>query len=244
MTHLYHSFNGWYTLFMEELTHNEGLFPAGDLVRRDVISVGYINGDSIDLQFVDEVQPFSYENDEGQVHSEHLLMADKSLLGPVVHLAEDEDSKYGLIGFGESLEPIPDVMGSAQLRSRLHGLGLRFLEIVQSIDREPLELETVLANEERVAVFKHAQRLTRELSHSDLWLRLEAKSGADSHLIGKIIVARLAMFVVEVNGQPIIQPWIYSFDSSEIASVPEQLELVDPWLYVQLITDPELLADF
>jgi hypothetical protein len=140
--------------------------------------------------------------------------------------------------FGESLEPVVRLSGSALLRTVEYRREMKFLEIVR--------MDTTIAERKKIQatlVEGEKKRLTsaliqqREIFDADegleLWVRLEAALNPDKALVGKIIMARLAYFMTQ--DKPLgITPMIYNAGDGSMTRIPEQLTIHENWLYNEL----------
>ena len=147
-----------------------------------------------------------------------------------------------LIDLMNTLEPVPDALDGPYLRTRASGENFRFLEAVRGLAANADRLERQMTVSESVDAERAAYDLQAALRHEkELWLPFEAGPTADEHIVGKIIVARLALFMSQspFNSSPGIYPIIYNYNEGHFTPVPEQLRMIQPWLYVRVQNEDE-----
>jgi hypothetical protein len=214
---------------MTEFAENPGLFPASYVERRNAIIVESGNGTPIELQTVEAV-PETYSitiaDSEVAIPGERLILRTGETLIPAAYTQDEDDS---LVILATSYESIPDSMEGPLLRTRKRGDEIRFQELVGSFEDKGKQIP-----EEQIAVFEHGSlfRLGVRNSFHGYWLRLNAGLDSEPHARGKILVARIAFLLRDVNLDGIV-PIINDESGNEIMyDPPKQFEVPNPWLYV------------
>jgi len=230
---------------MTESINDNNSYPKKDLGPPRVAEVFFDSGGSVSLY---EVEAREISIAVGATHQdfEELVMHDGTVLAPAEYLSYEGEDRL-LVDFGRELQPVPpeeSQVRSPSMRTRDVYSNTRFLNAVhmQGSNVHPLP------GRQNAAVRKDAESYFERLQllHSyepGLWLRLEGKKDADDHIRGKILIAKLVLFIteiVDINTETYgIFPAILNYDESKFHLIPEQLNIADPWLYVQLEEDPE-----
>ena len=231
------------------------LFHHRDYSIEPVDSIGLLgrNNQPVSLQAAGiEMASIDQEDDEGEtttVHYENLIMVNGSKLGPVKYLTDD-GSDAELVSIESFLEPLPDSFDGPLLRTRLPqcdtsalGALARLNGLVVASDDMDSARQREMTRLYRRWVGRHFRvpHHTREprLWEGVLWVRFEPSVFAEPHILGKVIVARLAVLEDEPSRGGIV-PLIYESktQSPDIVEPPTQLKLADPWLYAILDEDP------
>jgi len=203
------------------------------------------------------VQPtrVSMRTDAGRVLFDTLAMATGEVLAPAIYLDESGEDKV-LVQLGRELEPVNNIVNghyyeSPFLRTRDPGDNMRFVDATRMLgsDSEAFDMHEGQSRDE----WQEAERYYQVLHHvldplQNRWLRLEAAPGADEHLLGKTMIARLFIFMtqfrydgtpIDERGLPGVFPMVFDHRERRMHFIPEQLMLADPWLYIELDKDPE-----
>jgi len=223
---------------MTESIYNNDISSEKDL-NIPVVKVFFNDGDYVELHsaaryhYVDGRNP---ENDYDEFD-----LADGSTLVPIDRITPLVGDEV-LIDLMKKLEPVPDALDGPYLRTRAAGENFRFLESVRGLASNFERLESQISLGETIDAERAADDLQAALRHEkELWLPFEAGPNADGHIAGKIIVARLALFMSEspYNGSPGIYPIVFNHDEGHFTPVPEQLRMMHSWLYVRTENDNE-----
>jgi len=230
---------------MTESINDNNSYPKSDLGPPRVAEVFFDSGGSVELYEVD-VRPITIAVGQSQQQFDELVMHDGTILAPAEYLSYEGDDRL-LVDFGRELEPVPPDQSPTRapsIRTRDVYSNTRFLNAVhmQGSNVHPLPgRHNASSRQDAESYYERLQQL-----HSyepGLWLRLEGKDDADEHIRGKVLIAKLVLFIteiVDVRAETYgIFPAILNYNESKFHLLPEQLRLVDPWLYVQLDDDPE-----
>jgi len=200
-------------------------------------------------------RPVSMATEMGKVTFDTLTMRDGAVLAPAIYLDESGEDKV-LVDFGRELEPVNNIVNgqvfeSPLLRTREQSENMRLVEAVRMLgkNRDALDMHLRLTRDEWLEAERYHRKLRQLLeSRKELWIRLDAGPGADPHLAGQIMIAKLAIFVTEFRGDgasigeqgvPGIFPLVYDHGEHRFGFIPEQLVVPDPWVYIKLDEDPE-----
>ena len=210
------------------------------------------SADWMDFSVV-EPQPVSMRVGARKVLFETLATAKGSILAPAVYFDESGDKKT-FVEFGHELVPVNNIVNghyfeSPLLRTREKKRNMSLIDSVLMLGSnvDALEMQVRLSHDEWAEAEDYYHALRQLLaSRKDLWLRLEASPGADDHLVGKTMIAKLVMFMTEFRydgvpideqGEPGVFPLVYDHNERRLGFIPEQLTLLDPWLYLEIDED-------
>jgi len=223
---------------MTESIYSNDISPEKDL-KPSVVKVFFDDGDFIELH---SATRYSVNDGSGSENNyDEFDMADGSMLVPIDRMTPLVGDEV-LIDLMNTLEPVPDALDGPYLRTRASGENFRFLEAVRGLAANADRLERQMTVSESVDAERAAYDLQSALRHEkELWLPFEAGPTADPHVSGKIIVARLALFMSQspFNGSPGIYPIVYNHNEGHFTPIPQQLRMVQPWLYVRVVDEDE-----
>lgn len=183
--------------------------------------------DTANIRSVSEDTPY------GLLEYDELVLSNGNVLIPA-----DLSLEERIMEFGESLQPVVWLSGSALLRTARYRREMRFLEIVRNVTTltERIAIQDILLKREQKRI-PDVLIQQREMFDADdgmeLWLRLEAAINPDKALVGKIIMARLAYFMSH-DTQVGIAPMIHTATDGTVTRIPEQLAINEDWLYWEL----------
>jgi len=230
---------------MTESINDNNSYPKKDLGPPRVTEVFFDRGGSVELYEVD-TRSVSVPVGTSQQNFEELIMHDGTVLAPAEYLSYEGEDKL-LVDLGRELEPVPPEQSTTRapsIRTRDVYRNAGFLSAVHMQGSNVYMLPERQSHSVRTDAESYYERLQALRSYeSGLWLRLEGRDDGDEYIRGKILIAKLVLFITEIVDVRTetygIFPAIFNYNETKFHLLPEQLKLVDPWLYVQLDEDPE-----
>lgn len=232
---MYHSSKGWYTSFMTESFHHEDTSSERVQLEDGQVEVFFDgvleNQTSSIILDVAKTRNVTDDTPYGVFEYEELLLANGETLTP-----SDMSLEEQVMEFGCSLEPVIRMTSTALLRTTKYRRDMQFLDIIRNVstapERKEVRLNILEDEKERIPLsLAEHKDLIHQNNGIEFWLRLEAANNPDKDLVGKVIMARLALLMSHER-QVAIVPMIYSAVDGVSTRIPEQLVLHEDWLYV------------
>lgn len=199
-----------------------------DRTGNGLVEVAFDDGDTVLLHGA-TIRESSHMIEEKRVHYEVLSNYEGYELYPYT-IFNDPD----VLEFGNELQSTLPLEGYLALHSKRHATALGFLAIAERLaDGDQLRrLENDVHQKFREDSNDYPLDLNILVNQEsyDLWVRLEFRSELDRRSKG-VIMAKLA-FISAGKDKITMIPYIDSFDGSQKAPIPEQLQFGHPWLYV------------